>query len=373
MKHLEEYRDAELVLRLAEQIRATTTRPWRIMEICGGQTNSILRAGLLQLLPSRLELIHGPGCPVCVTPERCIDEAIAIALRDDGVLCTFGDMLRVPGSGQSLLGARAAGGHVQMVTSPLEALQLAIREPNKQVVFFAVGFETTAPTTAVALKRAQVTGVQNFSVLLAHVRVPPALDALLAEEGRAIDGLLAAGHVCAVMGTRQYDAIAARFALPIVVTGFEPVDILRGMLRCVRMLEQGQHRVDNEYRRVVSPGGNAVAQALIDEVFEVADLDWRGLGTIAGGGLRLRPAFAGYDAARLAAGPALPIDGSERAARLTLCQSGLVLAGKLRPPECPAFGKQCTPRSPLGAPMVSSEGACAAYFTHAPTRDTAQP
>lgn len=373
MKYLEEYRDAEVILRLAEQIRAAATRPWRIMEICGGQTNSILRAGLLQLLPSSLELIHGPGCPVCVTPERCIDQAISIAFRQDAVLCTFGDMLRVPGSDQSLLGARAAGGHVQMVTSPLDALQLAIREPSKQVVFFAVGFETTAPTTAVALKRAQVTGVENFRVLLAHVRVPPALEALLGEEGRAIDGLLAAGHVCTVMGTRQYDSVAERFELPIVVTGFEPVDILRGVLRCVQMLEQGEHRVENEYRRVVNTEGNPVAQALVDEVFEVVDLPWRGLGTIVEGGLRLRSAFASYDAARLVAEPALSADGPERAARATLCKSGLVLAGKIRPTECPAFGKQCTPRSPLGAPMVSSEGACAAYFKHAPKGDAAQP
>jgi hydrogenase expression/formation protein HypD len=367
VKYVAEFRDRDSSLRLAEQIHATVTRPWRIMEICGGQTHSILRSGIPQLLPPSLELIHGPGCPVCVTPEQRIDEAIAVAHQPDRVLCSFGDMLRVPGTSQSLLEARALGAHVQMVTSPLDAVELAKQHPDKQFVFFAVGFETTAPATAVALKHARAAALPNFQVLIAHVRVPPALEVLLGDPDCAVNGLLAAGHVCSVMGTSEYEPLAERFGLPIAVTGFEPVDILQGVLACVKMLEQGQHRVENHYARVVREQGNPVARALVDEVFEVTDLPWRGFGTIPCGGLRLGPAYAQFEAK-----PTLPALVRAQPSRL-VCQSALVLAGRIRPPQCPAFGKQCTPSTPLGAPMVSSEGACAAYFRHAPMTQMAEP
>jgi hydrogenase expression/formation protein HypD len=381
VKHLVEYRDHDAVKRLVERIRTTMTRPWRVMEICGGQTHSIMRAGLQQLLPSELQLIHGPGCPVCVTAEERIDQAIALAFEPNTILCTFGDMLRVPGSQRSLLQARAEGAKVAMVTSPLDALHLARKQPAERVVFFAVGFETTAPTTAATVREAHARRTRNFSVLTAHVRVPPALTALFSAPDHEIDGLLAAGHVCSVMGYEEYVPIAAQFGVPIVVTGFEPTDILQGLLACVAQLERlyesgGECDVLNRYARVVQPGGNPVARALIESVFEITDLPWRGLGTIAAGGLRLRPEFALHDASLQLPRATSPMGPSEvepfRAGSATAvpnprCISGLVLQGRRRPTDCPAFGTECTPERPLGAPMVSGEGACAAYYRHAPS------
>ncbi len=356
MKHLEEYRDAKLVRALAEQIGETQTRPWSLMEICGGQTHSIVKHGLAQLLPSELRLIHGPGCPVCVTPIELIDVAIALSLQPDVTLCSFGDMLRVPGSSSSLLRARGQGAQTRIVYSPLEAVTFAEEHPERQVVLFAVGFETTAPATAMAVRAAHSRGLTNFSLLVSHVLVPPALSAMLQDEEHQIDGLLAAGHVCSVMGMQQYDPVADRFSVPIVVTGFEPVDILDGILRCVRQLESGQARVENQYARSVRPEGNLAARAGVEAVFQVTDRAWRGLGSIPESGLSLRPEWAQFDALRRFA---LSVP---KATEPGDCIAGLVLQGKRRPSDCPAFGTRCSPEHPIGAPMVSSEGACAAYF-----------
>lgn len=353
-----EYRDPAAVHRLCEVIACSVSRPWTLMEICGGQTHAILRAGLDRLLPQALTLVHGPGCPVCVTPLEVIDQAIALAGRPEVVLCSFGDMLRVPGSASDLLAARAAGGDVRAVYSPLDALALAQRESQRQVVFFAVGFETTAPAAAAAVRQAHALGLGNFSLLMAEVRVPPAIEAILGASDNRIQGFLTAGHVCAVMGQGEYAPLVERFAVPMVVTGFEPVDILLGVLRCVRQLEAGQARLENAYPRAVQADGNPAARALIGEVFEPVTRRWRGLGALPGGGLGLRPAYADFDAARrfgLADTP--QPDHAD-------CHAGEVLQGRLRPDACPAFGRQCTPQRPLGAPMVSSEGACAAYYRY---------
>lgn len=353
-----DYRDPATVRRLLDAIAGTVSRPWTLMEICGGQTHAILRAGIDRLLPPEVTLVHGPGCPVCVTPVGVIDQAIALAGRPDVTLCSFGDMLRVPGSRSDLLAARAAGGDVRAVYSPLDAVALAGREPGRQVVFFAVGFETTAPAAAAAVRQAQALGLPNFSLLCAQVRVPPAMAAILAAPDCRIQGFLAAGHVCTVMGLAEYAPLVERFAVPIVITGFEPVDILSGVLHCLRQLEGGQARLENAYARAARTEGNPAAQALVGEVFECVARDWRGLGELPESGLGLRASYADFDAVRRFGLVQTPTpDPGE-------CRAGEVLQGRLRPDRCPAFGSRCTPQRPLGAPMVSSEGACAAYYRY---------
>jgi hydrogenase expression/formation protein HypD len=360
VRFVDEYREAGTARRLAERIRATVSRPWTLMEVCGGQTHSILRHGIQELLPEGVSLVHGPGCPVCVTPAGLIDQAQALALTPGVLLCSFGDMLRVPGTREDLLSVRARGGRVRVVYSPLDALKLARESPETQVVFFAVGFETTAPATALAVRQAALLGVENFSLLVSHVLVPPAMEAVLDAAGNRVQGFLAAGHVCAVMGCAEYAPIARQYGVPIVVTGFEPVDILEGVAMCVAQLEAGRAEVENQYARSVRAGGNREAQALIGEVFEVAPRHWRGIGPIPRSGLRLREEYARFDAGRRFG---LAAEADEAPSE---CIGGLVLQGVRKPPECPAFGTRCTPERPLGAPMVSSEGACAAYFRYGP-------
>ncbi|MCW8142082.1 MAG: hydrogenase formation protein HypD [Planctomycetota bacterium] len=358
MKYVDEYRRPDVARALVDAVRAAATRRWTIMEVCGGQTHAILRAGLDELLAPAVELVHGPGCPVCVTPVELIDQAHAIASTPGVVLTSFGDMLRVPGSADDLLRCRARGADVRVVYSPLDALRLARELPARQVVFFAVGFETTAPATAVAVQQARRLGVMNFSVLCAHVRVPPAIEAVLQRPGRRVQGFLGPGHVCTVVGLDEYRPLAARYRVPIVVSGFEPVDLLEGTLRCVRQLEAGRHEVENQYSRVVPDGGNARSLALLADVFEAVDRPWRGIGSIPRSGLRLADAYADLDAARR-------FDVTTVEARESpLCISGRVLAGDAKPTECPAFGTECTPERPLGATMVSAEGACAAYHAY---------
>jgi hydrogenase expression/formation protein HypD len=355
MKFLDEYRDPAAAQQMCRAIRAATTRPWTIMEICGGQTHAIVRYGIDELLPSELTLVHGPGCPVCVTPLELIDQAIEIATRPNVIFCSYGDMLRVPGSRHDLLTVKAAGGDVRIVYSPLDCLRLAAQHPDRTVVFFAVGFETTAPANAMAVWQARRQGLENFAVLVSHVCVPPAMTAILSAPANRVQGFLAAGHVCTVMGYAEYEPLAERFRVPIVVTGFEPLDLLEGIYRCVRLLEAGQHGVANAYARAVQRDGNPRARQVIDEVFEVTDRKWRGIGTIAQSGYRLRPEYAAFDAGqRFSVGNLLVSESA-------LCISGQILQGLKKPHECPAFGKECTPDHPLGATMVSSEGACAAY------------
>lgn len=346
---------------LADTLAALTRRPWTLMEVCGGQTHAILRWGLDQLLPPGVRLIHGPGCPVCVTPAACIDLALKLARRPDVVLCSYGDMLRVPGSdpGQDLLAVRAAGGDVQLLTSPLQAIALARRHPDRRVVFLAVGFETTAPATALLARQAKALALPNLSLLVAHVRVVPAMEAILADPASEVQAFLAAGHVAAVMGTRQLEQLVERHRVPVVVSGFDPEELMAGVLEAVRQLEAGEARLSNAYPQVVTPEGNRAAQALIDAVFEPADRPWRGLGVLPRGGLALRPAYQHLDAAALEPAVAAGADSASR-----LCISGRILRGLALPPECPAFGGACTPQRPLGAPMVSSEGACAAYHRY---------
>ena len=356
MKYLDEYRDAGPIERLAGELRRLVTRPWTVMEICGGQTHTIVKSGLESLLPPALTLVHGPGCPVCVTPVELIDKAVGIAGRPEVIFCSFGDMLRVPGSTGSLLEAKAAGADVRMVYSPLDALKLARANPARQVVFFAVGFETTAPANAMAVWQAEREGLANFSILVAHVLVPPAIEAILSSPDRRIDAFLAAGHVCTVMGYEEYEPIARRYRVPIVVTGFEPLDLLAGIYMAVAQLEEGRAEVENQYRRAVRREGNRPAQQRILEVFEVSPRKWRGIGEIPSSGLRLRQRYRGFDAeARFG----VAATGAEEASE---CLAGLVLQGIKKPFDCPAFGTRCTPEAPLGAPMVSSEGACAAYY-----------
>jgi len=358
MKYLDEYRDAGLARGLASSIADRITRPWTIMEICGGQTHAIVKFGIDELLPSELTLVHGPGCPVCVTPIEMIDRAIAIASKPGVILCSFGDMLRVPGTRHDLFSARAQGADVRLVYSPLDAVKIAADNPDREVVFFGVGFETTAPTTAMAVHRAHLDKIKNFSMLVSHVLVPPAIEAILSSESNRVQGFLAAGHVCTVMGYTQYHPLARKYGVPIVVTGFEPVDILQGVLRCVELLEDGRAEVDNAYLRAVRERGNEPAQELIQQVFEVVDRKWRGLGEISSSGLALRADYADYDAER-------KFDVGELAAEeASQCIAGLVLQGAKKPHECPAFGTDCTPERPLGAPMVSSEGACSAYYRY---------
>ncbi len=365
MKYLSEYRDGDVAQKLIARIRQTATRPWTLMEVCGGQTHTIVRQGLEELLGGAIEMIHGPGCPVCVTPLEQIDKALALAARPDVIFTSFGDMLRVPGSDCDLLQVRARGGQVRVVYSPLDALDLAIRTPDKQVVFFAVGFETTAPANAMAVWRARELGVRNFSVLVSHVTVPPAMTAILEAPDNRVQGFLAAGHVCSVMGWTEYEPIAERYRVPIVVTGFEPLDLLEGMLLAVRQLEEGRHEVENQYARSVRREGTLPAQALIRRIFRLSDRQWRGIGSIPMSGLTLREEYADFDAEVRFGLESISVKEPAE------CHAGDVLRGNLKPRECPAFGTRCTPERPLGAPMVSSEGACAAYYNYARFRTPA--
>ena len=358
MKYLDEYRDAALARKIAAEIHRLTTRPWTIMEVCGGQTHAILRFGLDELLPKNISLIHGPGCPVCVTPLEIIEQALRIAARPDVIFCSFGDMLRVPGCETDLLSVKANGGNVKIVYSPLDAVSIAEQNPDKEVVFFAVGFETTAPATAMAVCSAAQKALKNFSLLVSHVLVPPAMEALLSSSDCRVQGFLAAGHVCAVMGCEEYVPIARKYHVPIVVTGFEPLDILQGVLMCVTQLEHGRAEVENQYARAVRQDGNQKAQQLLREVFEVVPRKWRGFGEIPRSGLGLRAAYSSFDASRKFAVANNTVDEPAE------CLSGLVLQGQIKPAACPAFGNRCTQEHPLGALMVSSEGACAAYYRY---------
>ena len=358
MKYREEYRDPAAARRFADAIQRMVTRPWKIMEVCGGQTHSIVRYGIDQLLPPEVELIHGPGCPVCVTPVEYVDKAIEIARRPGTIFCSFGDMLRVPGSHGDLFGAKSRGADIRIVYSPLDALAIAKAEPQRDVVFFAVGFETTAPANAMLAYRARQDGLNNLFLLVSHVLVPPAMRAILDGPDSRIQGFLAAGHVCTVMGTREYDPITAEYHVPIVVTGFEPIDILEGVLMCVHQLEEGRAEVENQYSRSVRRDGNGPAQELMAQVFQVIPRRWRGIGDIADSGFGLADSYAAVDAERRF--------GVVRANDEIIgeCISGQVLRGVRKPPECPAFGTRCTPEHPLGVTMVSSEGACAAYYRY---------
>ena len=358
MKFVDEYRDAALVRKLAEAIAAVVTRPWTVMEICGGQTHAIVKYGLDELLPDKLALVHGPGCPVCVTSAALIDQAVELALQPGNILCSFGDMLRVPGNGIDLLTAKARGGDVRTVYSPLDAVTLARENPSREVVFFAVGFETTAPANGMAVLRAQHENLRNFSLLSSHVLVPPAMRAILGSPENRVQGFLAAGHVCTIMGTGEYGPIAEEFRVPIIVTGFEPVDILEGLFRCVRQLESGLHTVENAYARAVRANGNPHARKILEEVFQVSSRDWRGIGVIPESGLELRPQFAAYDALKR-----FQLKSPTHAV-VSECISGQIMRGVQKPTHCQAFGVRCTPEHPLGAPMVSSEGACAAYYRY---------
>ncbi|MEV7402627.1 hydrogenase formation protein HypD [Streptomyces sp. NPDC091267] len=358
MKYLDEFSDPDLAKKLLDQIHAATTREWAMMEVCGGQTHSIIRHGIDQLLPDGVEMIHGPGCPVCVTPLEIIDRALAIAARPGVIFCSFGDMLRVPGSSQDLFSVRSAGGDVRVVYSPLDALKLARENPDREVVFFGIGFETTAPANAMAVYQAKRLGVRNFSLLVSHVLVPPAIAAIMESSTCRVQAFLAAGHVCSVMGTSQYPPLAQKYKVPIVVTGFEPLDILEGVRRTVLQLEAGRHEVENAYPRAVREEGNAPAMEMLGDVFEVTDRTWRGIGAIPRSGWRLSARYRAFDAEERFDVTDIHTEES------SLCRSGEVLQGLIKPHACEAFGKECTPRNPLGATMVSSEGACAAYYTH---------
>jgi len=358
MKYIDEFNDPELAKRLLDDIHATVKQPWAIMEVCGGQTHSIIRHGIDQLIPDQVEMIHGPGCPVCVTPLELIDKALEIASRPDVIFCSFGDMLRVPGSGRDLFRVKSEGGDVRVVYSPLDALKLARENPGREVVFFGIGFETTAPPNAMAVFQAKRLGVPNFSMLVSHVRVPPAIDAIMQSPACRVQAFLAAGHVCSVMGTQEYPPLVERYSVPIVVTGFEPLDILEGIRHTVHQLERGESYLDNAYARAVPPEGNPAARKLLSEVFTVTDRGWRGIGVIPDSGWRLSETYRDFDAEyRFQVGD---IHTDESA----VCRSGEVLQGLIKPHECAAFGTQCTPRNPLGATMVSSEGACAAYYLY---------
>jgi hydrogenase expression/formation protein HypD len=358
MRYLDEFADPDLARRLLDRIHGVTTQRWAIMEVCGGQTHSIIRHGIDQLLPEQIELIHGPGCPVCVTPVEIVDRALAIASRPEVIFCSFGDMLRVTGSGGDLFGVKSEGGDVRVVYSPLDALDVARANPDREVVFFGIGFETTAPANAMTVHRAERLGIRNFSLLVSHVLVPPAVAAIMESPTCRVQGFLAAGHVCSVMGTRQYPDLASSYRVPIVVTGFEPLDILEGIRRTVVQLESGRHEVENAYPRAVTVEGNLAAQRMLGEVFEVCDRSWRGIGTIPRSGWRLSDRFRAYDAE-------VRFDvGSIHSVESATCRAGEVLQGLIKPNQCEAFGRQCTPRNPLGATMVSSEGACAAYFRY---------
>lgn len=357
MKFVEQYRDPALARRLLDDIFRATTRPWGIMEICGGQTHAIIKNGLDQLLPSQIELVHGPGCPVCVTPLELIDKAIAIALTPGVIFVSFGDMLRVPGSRKDLFMAKSEGADVRIVYSPLDSLRIARDNPQKNVVFFAVGFETTAPGNAMLAAQAERETIDNFSMLVSHVLVPPAMKALLSSPRNRVQAYLAAGHVCTVMGFREYEPIATQYHVPIIVTGFEPFDILAGLLAAVKQLEAGTASVQNMYPRVVSRDGNLQAQEQVKQVFEITDRAWRGIGVIPQSGLRLREKYARFDAEKVfPVGDIVSVESPD-------CISGLILQGLMKPHQCAQFGTRCTPQTPLGATMVSAEGTCAAYYT----------
>lgn len=358
MEYAQAFRDGDLVQRVVGEIRRIVTRDWVIMEICGGQTHAIMHSGLDQLLPPQIELVHGPGCPVCVTSLELIDKGLAIAARPDVIFCSFGDMLRVPGSNQDLFSIKAAGGQIRVVYSPLDAVKIAQQHPDKQVVFFAIGFETTAPANAASLLQAKALGLKNFSLLVSHVCVPPAMQAILGAPDNRVQGFLAAGHVCAVMGYWEYPPIAEQYCVPIVVTGFEPLDLAQGILMTVQQLEAGTHTVENAYPRIVTKEGNQAAQAILKRVFRPVDRNWRGVGTIPLSGWGLQPEFAEFDAENR-------FDvGHIQTRESPLCIAGEILRGLKKPDHCPAFGTLCTPANPLGAPMVSSEGACSAYFRY---------
>ncbi len=358
MKFVDEFRDGEAVRNLADRIRKITTKTWTLMEVCGGQTHSLIRYGIDTILPDEITLIHGPGCPVCVTPVEQIDKAIELARRPDVIFCSFGDMLRVPGTDKDLYSARANGGDVRIVYSPTDAVGIARKNPDKQVVFFAVGFETTAPANAMAIYQASRLGLKNFSSLCSHVLVPPAMEAILSSPDNRVQGFLAAGHVCTIMGEGEYVPIAEKYRVPIIVTGFEPFDLLQGIYHCVRQLESGNHTVENCYDRTVLKEGNVAARKMMEEIFEVIPRKWRGIGPIPRSGLGIRSAFALFDAeTRFEFASSKHEESPE-------CIAGQILQGLKKPQECPAFGKRCTPEHPLGAPMVSTEGACAAYHNH---------
>jgi hydrogenase expression/formation protein HypD len=358
MKYLDEYRSEDVAKKIVAEINRTVTRPWVLMEVCGGQTHSIVKYGIDRLLPSQVELVHGPGCPVCVTSLEMIDKAHAIAQRPGVIFCSFGDMLRVPGSDCDLLVLKSRGADIRIVYSPIDCLKIARANPDKKVVFFAIGFETTAPSNAMSVFQAKKQGVKNFSVLVSHVLVPPSIASILQSPQNRVQGFLGPGHVCTVMGYREYEPLAERFRVPIVITGFEPIDILQGALMTLRQLEAGTHTVENQYPRVVSRDGNRVAQDLVNNVFEVCDRKWRGVGSIPKSGYKLRYEFRDHDAERIF--DVKEIDTQEP----TNCISGLVLRGVKKPHDCVCFGKQCTPETPLGATMVSAEGACAAYYAY---------
>lgn len=356
MKYLTEFRDPVLAKKILQEIKATITKPWKIMEVCGGQTHSLVKNGILSVLPDKISMIHGPGCPVCVTPLNLIDKAIYLAEEKQVILCSFGDMLRVPGSKKSLLEAKASGADVRILYSPLEAVNIAKENPKKEVVFFAVGFETTAPSNALSVVHAKKLGITNYSILTSHVLVPPAIKALMEDPESQIDGLLAAGHVCSIMGYWEYIPLAEKYKIPIVVTGFEPLDILQGILMTVKQLEEGRVEVENQYTRMVKEDGNKAAQDVIKEVFNTGDQMWRGIGTIPESGYQLNKEYEVYDADKKFQIAIEKVPENEK------CIAGDVMKGIKKPFECSEFGKLCTPQNPLGAPMVSSEGACAAYY-----------
>jgi len=358
MKYVDEYRDHAVAQKLIAEIKRTVTRPWVLMEVCGGQTHSIVKYGLDCLLPKEVELVHGPGCPVCVTPLEMIDRAHVISRKPGVIFCSFGDMLRVPGSNGDLFQVKAEGGDVRIVYSPLDCLRIAQANPNKNVVFFAIGFETTAPANAMAVWQARAQNIRNFSVLVSHVIVPPSITGILQSPYNRVQAFLGPGHVCAVMGYREYEPIASRYRVPIVITGFEPLDLLEGTLKAVRQLEQGRAEVENQYVRAVDQRGNEAAQKMIVRVFAIADRSWRGIGIIPKSGYKLNYEFRDYDAERIF--EVANIQAREPA----VCISGQVLKGLKKPPDCPAFGGECTPQTPLGATMVSAEGACAAYYNY---------
>lgn len=358
MKYLDEYRDGKIASKIVDEIRRIQTKPWVIMEVCGGQTHSIVKNGVDYLLPKGIELVHGPGCPVCVTPLEMIDKAHAIARRSDVIFCSFGDMLRVPGSEGDLFTIKSEGYDIRIVYSPLECLKIARANPDKKVVFFAVGFETTAPANAMLVSRAKQDGVNNVSILVSHVMVPPSIAAILQSPQNRVQGFLGPGHVCAIMGYREYEPMSARFKVPIVVTGFEPLDILQGTLMVVRQLEEGRAEVENEYSRILDRDGNRPAQKLVASVFEIADRKWRGVGSIPKSGYKLRWEYRDYDAEKIFSVKEIDTHEPE------ICISGRILRGIKKPHDCPAFGTICTPQHPLGATMVSAEGACAAYYAY---------
>jgi hydrogenase expression/formation protein HypD len=358
MKYLTEFRNGEIAQRMAREIHQVTTRPWKIMEVCGGQTHSIIKNGIDQMLPEGIEMVHGPGCPVCVTPLELIDKALAIAAQPGVIFCSFGDMLRVPGTEADLFQIKGRGGDVRVVYSPLDAVELAVKNPDRQVVFFGVGFETTGPANAMTVHLSKRRGIKNFSLLVSHVLVPPAIEAIMSAPDNQVQAFLAAGHVCSVMGYWEYPPLVEKFKIPIVVTGFEPLDLLEGIRRAVIQLESGRHELENAYARIVRYEGNIPAQELLAEVFEVTDRAWRGIGVIPRSGWRLAPAYRDFDAEERFHITGIHTEESK------LCRSGDVLRGLIKPAECAAFGKECTPRHPLGATMVSSEGACAAYYNY---------